>query len=141
MNKLYEAVNANKLVDELQAVGMLEREAMSFFPTDTGLNIRFRDIKEIIIDVMVDEEPTGEVIVSYTKPVEHMLIETDEEGNETEKIYFVDEAFDPTQLLADIQAVVDVHDVIPYPSPNPNLTIQEQIDRLEMILLETEGVI
>ena len=141
MNKLYEAVNANKLVDELQAVGILDREAMSFFPTDTGLNIRFRDIKEVIIEVMVDEEPTGEVLTSYTKKIEHMDIVTDEEGNESESVYFVDEAFDPTQLFADIQAVVDVHDVTPYPSPNPNLTIQEQIDRLEIILLENEGVI
>ena len=177
MNKLYENVNPNKLVDELQANGLLERESMAFFPKDTGLEIRFSDINQIstpiyeqvltqedveitpqildedgnvlveavteLQDVYVNGDLLEEVItytkrtsqeveVSYVEMVDTEVPILDDNGQptfdkemnaiteiiqvETPKTrievreVFID--YDPTELLADIQAVVDAHDQI-----------------------------
>ena len=142
MIRLYDNVNANKLVDELQAAGLLERESMAFFPKENGLEIKFNSIKEIVTEIVVDEIPTGEILTTYTKPVEHMAILTNEEtGEETEDFYFVDEPYDPSEILAAIQVVVDAHDPAPYPEVTPDLTIEERIAQLEILYLQDSGVI
>ena len=109
MNKLYEAVNANKLVDELQAAGLLERESMSFFPKENGLEIRFRDVKEISNDVLNENDEVIDTVVNYKKRVTEEITETvdDVEVTKTNEVW---NEYDPTQLFSDIQAVVDNHD-------------------------------
>lgn len=129
----YESVNANKLVDELQNAGLLDSENMVFFPKDNGLDIRFADINE---EIITDENDV--IITTYTKRSTTKIVDEELGTSETIEVW---KDYDPTNLFAAIQAVVDTHDPTPYKVAAPNLTDAERIDRLEIAFLQIEGVI
>ncbi|BEP28825.1 hypothetical protein [Helicovermis profundi] len=137
MIKLYENVNPNKLVDEIQKEGLLKQEEMSFFPKEDSLEIKFSNIKEISTDVLDDNEQVINMIVTYQKLEKQKLIEV-VDGVELPKTIEVWNGFDPTQLFANIQNVIDNHDPTPIPQGKSQLEIlQDVVDKL---LIDSLGV-
>ena len=140
MNKLYTGVLPDKLVDEIQAAGLLEQEKMSFFPKEDGLEIRFNEVGRVILTAENTEGEEIEVGIAYEKLKTFVYIDSE---TREEKSYedWVDYTTEFEIFLAEIQAVVDVHDPTPYPTPNPNLTIEERVDQMELTILQMNGVI
>jgi len=126
LKKLYTTTNPNKLVDELQQAGFLERESMTFFPKDDGLEIRFKDIKEVNTD-------TYEQIITPTE-IEMSPAVLDEYGN------IVEEAVIETQDIITNGDVVDT--ITTYVKRGKDIVLVDKV-RVEIesqALLDEEGI-
>ena len=138
MIKKYE-IKANPLT-LTKAVENITKEKHRIMYYDGYITLELFEIKENVTEVY-DGELVIDKITEYQKRVIEPVLEVDSEGNETVTDVETWVAVEFKTEIAQIESVIASHDPTPYPEADPNLTPEERIDRLELLVLTESGVL